>query len=108
MNSGPKDLIKFRYFYTKWIIATTPVYHPIFGILLRDLNYGPWAREENLRVCDNIQIKGWWNFFALHFAMEEQDVKLKLDFIPSMSEATIDFLKIFGTFFVCMYFEVWN
>ena len=68
------------------------------------------GREKKIFVYVIIlKLKGGGLFFlVLHFAMEEQDVKLKLDWISSMSNASIDFWKIFGKIFIWMYFEIWN
>jgi hypothetical protein len=71
-------LIQFRCFYTNWIIAKTLVSQAIFGTLDQGLNYGPWAREKFFACVVKLILKGG-GILTLHFAMEEQNVKLKLD-----------------------------
>jgi hypothetical protein len=39
------------------------------------------------------------DILTLNFAKEEQDMKLKMDQIPSMSDASMDFKNKFGAFF---------
>jgi hypothetical protein len=46
LNIGLTNLIQFRCFYTNWLINKAQVCHPIFGTLVRDLNFGPWAGEK--------------------------------------------------------------
>jgi hypothetical protein len=50
LNSGPTDVVQFRYFFTNRIISKTIVYHTIFGTSVWDLNYGTWAGKFFVQV----------------------------------------------------------
>jgi hypothetical protein len=43
------------------------------------LKYGPWAEENVFLYVVKIKLEGGGDVFTLNFAVEDQDVKLKLD-----------------------------